>query len=92
MDIKFNNQEWQVGDIVAASKSQPLGLIIKNSVGDYCVTRINSPLKSDNFTAQEDKIINCESYDSMACLRDEMEPQGYHVVHATLNIDVRPSI
>ena len=91
MKVKFNKKsgkEWKLGDVIVAGKDLAAGIIIQNSNGDYCAIRISSLDSSINFSAIEINCLNCEAYDSMACLQDKLEPQGYHVVPAILNVDV----
>ena len=91
MKVKFNKKsgkEWKLGDVIVAGKDLVAGIIIQNSNGDYCAIRIDSLDSRINFNAIEINCLNGEAYDSMACLQDELESQGYRVVPATLNVDV----
>lgn len=90
MEIKINrdNEDWKLGTVIIGNSAQPFGMIVKNSVGDYCAISLNDAIGNNNFSTQEKCVLSSKSYDSIACLQDELEPQGYYAAHATLNIDV----
>lgn len=92
MKVKFNRSDydWKLGDVIVGTSAQSAGIIIKNSVGDYCAISINDTAKENNFSAEEKRVLNSESYDSIACLQDELESQGYYAAKATLKINVEP--